>query len=552
VSQLPSPALVAQDAVRPAPRWALLLLSAAYVLPGVLGRSPWRNADLTATGVMVSMAEGRTSWLEPMLGQVATNAAPLPYGLGALSVMLLGPWVDPLLAARLPFAVLLALTLALTWYAAFFFARTQAAQPVAFAFGGEASHVDYARAIGDSALLALMSTLGLLLLGHETTPELAQLASVALLLWGMASAPFRSVPARLAMLGALPMLAASGAPVLACALGVAMVIVASRSQYANVRASIPWVLGGVVLAVVVGTVLEQWQASLLWRFGWRNLAEAPKLWAWFLWPAWLLALWTLWRWRRQIMQRHISVPLTLIVVVLISSLVMTPSQRTLMLGLPALAVLAAFALPTLKRSTGAAIDWFSMFLFTGTALFVWLVFVSLHTGMPAWPGSRVDRLYAGYERQWSAFALVLALMGTLAWAWLVRWRTGRHRRAMWKSLVLPAGGVALTWLLLMTLLLPLADYTRGMQAWTRQLSPHVDAQRCIAAPNLTPSYVAALEVHGRWRVDARPDALQRSDCRTALLVSNVNEGFTPPDGWRTVARVWRPTERQERTNVLRR
>jgi hypothetical protein len=123
---------------------------------------------------------------------------------------------------------------------------------------------------------------------------------------------------------------------------------------------------------------------------------------------------------------------------------------------------------------------------------------------------------------------------------------------MWKSLVLPAGGVALTWLLLMTLLLPLADYTRGMQAWTRQLSPHVEAKRCIAAPNLTPSYVAALEVHGRWRVDARPDALQRTDCPTALLVSNVNEGFTPPDGWRTVARVWRPTERQERTNVLRR
>ena len=49
-----------------------------------------------------------------------------------------------------------------------------------------------------------------------------------------------------------------------------------------------------------------------------------------------------------------------------------------------------------------------------------------------------------------------------AWHWrtdlalaLVRWRTGRHRNALWKSLVLPAGGVALAWLLLMTLWLPL-------------------------------------------------------------------------------------------------
>ena len=45
-------------------------------------------------------------------------------------------------------------------------------QPVAFAFGGEASPLDYARAIADAALLALIASLGLLQLGHETTPEL--------------------------------------------------------------------------------------------------------------------------------------------------------------------------------------------------------------------------------------------------------------------------------------------------------------------------------------------------------------------------------------------
>ncbi len=75
----------------------------------------------------------------------------------------------------MPFALLLVSTLALVWYTTFHLARTDAAQPVAFAFGGEAEPVDYARAIADGALLALMATLGLLQLGHETTPELAQL-----------------------------------------------------------------------------------------------------------------------------------------------------------------------------------------------------------------------------------------------------------------------------------------------------------------------------------------------------------------------------------------
>ena len=42
----------------------------------------------------------------------------------------------------------------------------------------------------------------------------------------------------------------------------------------------------------------------------------------------------------------------------------------------------------------------------------------------------------------SALALAFALAGTLAWLWLVRWRTGRNRHPLWKSLVLPAGGVS--------------------------------------------------------------------------------------------------------------
>jgi ribosomal protein L31 len=104
-------------------------------------------------------------------------------------------WLDPPLAARLPFALLLVLVLVLTWYATYHLARTDAAQPLPFAFGGEADPVDYARAMADGALLALIATLGLLQLGHETTPELVQLAAGGLFcLWALAAAPFRPGP----------------------------------------------------------------------------------------------------------------------------------------------------------------------------------------------------------------------------------------------------------------------------------------------------------------------------------------------------------------------
>jgi hypothetical protein len=48
----PTPALVTQRRAA-LPRLALLLLCAAYLLPGLFGRDPWRHADITAFGYML-------------------------------------------------------------------------------------------------------------------------------------------------------------------------------------------------------------------------------------------------------------------------------------------------------------------------------------------------------------------------------------------------------------------------------------------------------------------------------------------------------------------
>ena len=40
------------------PRWGILLLSLVYILPGLIGRDPWKNADAIGFGVMWTMAEG--------------------------------------------------------------------------------------------------------------------------------------------------------------------------------------------------------------------------------------------------------------------------------------------------------------------------------------------------------------------------------------------------------------------------------------------------------------------------------------------------------------
>jgi 4-amino-4-deoxy-L-arabinose transferase-like glycosyltransferase len=540
----PNPALVSQRAVQRLPRLALLLLCAAYVLPGVFGRDAWKNADIIAVGYMRSLAQGEASWFSPAIAGVVSDNGLLPYWLGALSMRAL-PWLDLSIAARLPFALLLAGLLALLWYAAYHLARTEAAQPLAFAFGGEAQPTDYARAIADAALLALIANLGLLQLGHETTPELVQLAACTLFLYALAVSPFRRLKSRLAMLAALPVLAASGAASTALLLGLGGVVICLRSRFDGARNLAKWIAASAVLAVLVATALNAWA----WRIDTPEKALGLlRLLIWFPWPTLPLAAWTVWRWRHHLLDRHLAIPLTSGGVALGISLAMGGSDRALMLALPGLAVLAAFALPTLKRSVSAAIDWFSVFFFSVCALAIWVIYLAMQTGVPPKIAFNVTKLAPGFVPQFGVIEFFAAALGSVAWLWLVRWRTGRHRQALWKSMVLPAAGVALNWLLLMSLWLPLLDYARSYRPLIARLSTHLPAGACLYAPELARSQIAALEVMGGWRVELRDSG------RCAWQVASIPLG-TPAaslPGWSLIVRERRPADRIETLAVYRR
>ena len=222
----PTPAIVTQNAVRRLPRLALLALCAVYVLAGFIGREPWKSADMTSLGYMLELARGKTPWLHPeLLGFAPDLPALLPYWLGAWAAMAAPTWFPLDLAARLPSISLLALTLTATWYALYYLARGRQALPVSFAFGGEAHPVDYARAVADGGLLALLATLGLVQLAHETTPAAAQLAFVSLNFYGFAALPYRKTAALTAILLGQLGLSLSGAPAIALALGLGATLV---------------------------------------------------------------------------------------------------------------------------------------------------------------------------------------------------------------------------------------------------------------------------------------------------------------------------------------
>lgn len=544
----PTPAIVAQSAVRRLPRLALWLFCLAYVLPGFVGREPWKSADMEGFGYMLAMARGASAWFAPtLLGQAPDFDALLPYWLGAWAIQATQGILAPDVAVRLPAIGLLVLTLLAAWHAIYHLARSPHAQPVAFAFGGEADPRDYARALADAGLLALIACLGLAQYTHETTPSLTQLACATLAFYGTAAGPQRRPWAPLALAAGLLGLVLSGAPALALlfGLGAAGVLLlqapadtenAPRDRRLGAALTAGMALGAAALASALD--LWRWRIEVVGH-DWRLMA---RLVLWFSWPAWPLALWTLWRWRRQLSSRHIALPLWLAVLCFGSALSTHSADRSLLLALPALAALAAFALPTLRRSVSALIDWFTLLFFSGLALVIWVVWISLQTGVPAQPAANVARLAPGFVPSFSLVAFAAALAGTLAWAWLVRWRAGRHRAALWKSLVLPAAGAALCWLLLMTLWLPVLDYARSYVPAVRGVTRAIDAPGCVEVAGVTRGQVAALGYHGG--LDLRV-AQEPPRCPWRVVGVNPAEGedlqALAMDGWQLRATVSRPT-----------
>ena len=227
----------------------------------------------------------------------------------------------------------------------------------------------------------------------------------------------------------------------------------------------------------------------------------------------------------------------------------TPAaDRSLLLGLPPLAALAAFALPTFRRSVASLIDWFTLLFFTGCGLIIWVVWIAMQTGVPRQPAANVAKLAPGFEPSFSWFAFLAAVLATLAWAWLVKWRAGAHRAAIWKSLVLPAGGATLCWLLLMTLWLPLLDYARSYAPMSRQIATLVDKTACVEIYGIGSAQAAALQYHGHLELrQATFQAVCPYLVVDAEAQSSLSSAVQLPD-WAFQATVHRPTDKKE--NVL--
>nr|MBP9941920.1 hypothetical protein [Comamonas sp.] len=252
---------------------------------------------------------------------------------------------------------------------------------------------------------------------------------------------------------------------------------------------------------------------------------------------------------------HLAWSLWLWVIAVFCTIFTMDGDRSLILALPGIAALAAFALPTFKRSLGALIDWLTLFFFTISAITIWVVWISVQTGFPAKPAENIQRLAVGFEPSFSLFSFLVAVAATIGWFLLVAWRTRRHRAAIWKSLAVPAGGTVLGWVLLMTLWLPMLDYARSY-------SPHANAVAhamprdvsCVRTLGFTPALTTAFRFYTSWQLQRGIDTTTDAQCNWLIATPAAWSAVDSETAaqWQFVQQVTRPTERKDNLLVLQR
>lgn len=571
------PVRLPASATRALPRWALLALGLLYILPGLIGRDPWKNIDATSFGIMWTMAHGTLrDWFEPnVVGLLMPAEGPLTYWLGAVTIKLFGGLLGDPLAARVSTVVFFMIGSLSIWYTTYLLGRRPEAQPLQLAFGGQPEPRDFGRTLADGAFLIYLGFLGLLLHSHESGTKTLQIALLGFAMYNAARLFCSSRLHHVAMLGVVlgllvltrGWLLPSG---ILCGLALLALVRDRRILLRLVLLALPvallivaaWIHATNLIVPDGAAEIDTWMSWNLYQINWPTWSSIKyffKYGVWFAWPAWPFAIWAVYAWRGQRSALHIWLPVAFFVPLVALTLMNIHSEEGMLLPLlPPLAILAAFGLPTMKRGAINAVDWFSVMTLTTAAAFIWVGWIAKETGWPAQIARNAYKLAPGFKPGFSPIAFVIAVLASLLWIALVHWRISRRPAVLWRAVVLSSGGVILCWLLLMTLWLPWINYGKSYAGVAEQIAANLPPVKQCVDSNVGPAQRASFAYFGHIKFAE----VENMRCDFLLLQDSPNDDNTPqrasqqfqqyPGRWRILWEGRRPSDRDERFRLYRR
>lgn len=507
------------------PHAGLLLLCAAWLLPGLVGHAPWKGGD---------SEHFVTLWQLQQHGFSAALTQPLYFAVATATAWLTSGFLDFADGARLASGVFVALALWATAHAArYFYGDAQA---------------------GWAAAFTLLGCIGLLVRGHELNPVTAALAAAALMLAGLAQLPHRRSGGVLLGGGAVLLLLTGRALETGALLTLAALTPLLFAEYrtAPARRALVWAIVG-ALGFTAGWLL--WletqgvppaQALTLARWqGERQPGYYAGILGWYAWPAWPLALWALYRARRQARTAGVWLPaLAWLGLMALANFEHAPNEKAGLLLLLPLALLGGAGLLSLRRGAANALLWFALMLFGTIGLLFWIAWSAHDLGTPARLARRLTKLGMTGVGEWRPWVTLLGVLVTLAWVGFLL----RVERSPLRPMLVWTAGITFIWCLLMALFLAPLDRRLAYTSVAQQLVARVPAGECVQTHQVRNEQRLLLVYHSQRELIPAD-----MDCRW-LLVETRERGIEPhiSPSW---AKVWdgaRPGDRSDRFHLYAR
>jgi 4-amino-4-deoxy-L-arabinose transferase-like glycosyltransferase len=525
------------------------LLCAAWILPGLVGHDPWRPDEGHTFGVIYELLRGG-SWVVPSLaGEPFLDKPPLFHFTAAAFAKLFSFALPLHDAARLATGA---------WMAAI------------FGFTAVAGRELYGVRFGAVSALLLLGCFGFVVRGHQIITDVALLAGFAMAYYGFALALRRPVIGGFWIGSGIGIGFLANGPLAPAVLGLMAALLPVigrdwRSRGYGAALAVAAVVAAPWLAIWPILLYQQspelfrwwwWTENLWYYFGRQSTGRAGILYylgilPWYAFPAWLLALWTLWRARGPGLLRPPVVLPVLGFVVTLALLSASSEARELyaLPLLPPLALLAAGAPETLRRGASNAWYWFSATTFTLFVAVFWFYWSGLELGVPARLHEHLHRIRPGYTPgfRWLPFAFALAY--SLVWLAVL----ALFRRSAVRPVVVWAAGITTMWALMATLFIGWADNVKSYRSVfvpLKQVLP--EKYDCLSSRGLGDSQRALLHyfagvVSYREEVPAR-----RRSCEFLLVQSRPKEEVALGETWRLIWERGRPGDKEERYRLYRR
>ena len=465
----------------------LLLLSLAWLLPGLVGHAPWKGGDGEHfVQLWMLMQSGAAP-------QTVSATPPLYYWLAIATAWLTSAFLPLADGARLASGVFVALAL-------FFIARA-----ACMLYGAEA---------GWAAALTLLGCMGLLVRGHELNAATAQFAAAAIMLCGLVSLPRTTSSGWTLGIGAMLMVLAGGAAEAALFLALAAVMTLVLTEYRTSSARRALAIGA-GLSLLAGVAwlaylttqnvpltlafnLQRWIGEM----GQRPLYYLGIL-GWYAWPAWPLAAWALYRNRRHWRTPGLVLPVGVFLGVLgLYAFDAHPAEEQGLILLLPLALLGANGLFSLRRGAANAFLWFGVMLFAFIGLVFWVYWSAHDFGAPARLAARLSKLGMSGVGQLRPWALVIGVIVTLTWIVFL----ARVERSPLRPILVWTASMTFIWVLLMALFQAPLDRRLSYASVGEMLAKRVPATACIQTYQVRNQQRILLAYHsGRMLVPADLD-----------------------------------------------